>query len=334
VLALASVAMAGFSFTNPGPIDSNGPAGDPVNGVVTYNYAGADFAPGYFIFSGNLTEVNTATYASEARCQIINPFGSVYTMTAGFTNITSFTGTIAIGPALVGPLGLAGTSVGNWTFRFFESFDDGGDLLRDAYWTDMNFQITNQFQTIYSFDMSSDPGWTMDPAANPNNPGWAFGTPTGTNDPHDRQCYGYNNTTTNSGNYPNSMTATEWLTSTALNFSGYSTVLLQFDRYLGVESSTYDHAYVDVSNDGGATWTHVFENPATTTNDSAWTTVTYDITGIAANQANVKVRWGLGATDSSVNYRGWNIDNVLFTGVPEPASLLLLGIAVLSLRRR
>jgi hypothetical protein len=40
----------------------------------------------------------------------------------------------------------------------------------------------------------------------------------------------------------------------------------------------------------------------------------YDISAIANDQPTVYVRWGLGTTDYSVYYCGWNIDDISFTG--------------------
>ncbi len=51
------------------------------------------------------------------------------------------------------------------------------------------------------------------------------------------------------------------LTSTAINCTDLYGVQLKFMRWLGVEVSTYDHAYVRVSNDG-SNWTTVWANEA------------------------------------------------------------------------
>ena len=48
----------------------------------------------------------------------------------------------------------------------------------------------------------------------------------------------------------------------------------------------------------------------------AWTAFGYDISATADNQETVYVRWGMGITDSTVTYCGWNIDDVSFTGTP------------------
>jgi len=318
----------------PGPYNSAGPIGDPDNAVFTVTYTGPSFQPDSMDFVGDLTKVLSGTYASEARWRITNlntgQFGDYQP-----TTITSFTGTINVVGArwMVRNIFSSGFNTGDvLQFEAFESYNDGPGP--DSYWTNVTFTFNPMLPAIYTFDMSTDPGWTMDPPANPNNPGWAFGIPQGTNDPRDRQCYGYNHTTVNNGNYPNNMAATEWLTTTPLDFTGYTGVTLEFLRYLGVESASYDHAYIEISNDGGLTWNTVWSHTGGTINDTGWTLVSYDISTWADNQPNVMVRWGMGPTDSSVNYRGWNIDDVVFRGIPEPASLLLLTVAALGLRRR
>ena len=46
--------------------------------------------------------------------------------------------------------------------------------------------------------------------------------------------------------------------------------------------------------------------------------LSYDIAAMADNQPTVYVRWGMGTTDSSVAFCGWNIDDVTFTGAYVP----------------
>ena len=91
-------------------------------------------------------------------------------------------------------------------------------------------------------------------------------------------------------------------------FSDCSDVQLNFYRWLNVEAPTYDHAYIEVSNDGG-TWNRVWENAGEIT-DSSWNLQTYDISEFADDQPTVYVRWGMGVTDNKWHYSGWNIDDV------------------------
>ncbi len=157
-----------------------------------------------------------------------------------------------------------------------------------------------------SFPFDSDPGWTTAGQ-------WAFGTPTGgggqygnpdpTSAHTGTNVYGYNL----SGDYANNLAQTH-LVSTAIDCSDYSGVEVKFWRYLNVEQPTYDHAYFWVSNDG-TNWTEVWTNTAQIT-DAAWTQVVYDISAVADGQATVYLRWTMGATDSSWQFSGWNIDDV------------------------
>lgn len=162
-------------------------------------------------------------------------------------------------------------------------------------------------QTVYTYNLTTNPGWITQG-------GWAFGTPTGNGGTYGypdptagatgSNVYGYNL----SGDYPNSMTTTEYLTTNAINCSGLTGVHLRFKRWLGVEDPTYDHAYIEVSNNG-STWVKIWENTSEVS-DSSWTQLTYNISSVADNKPAVYVRWGMGPTDTSYAYCGWNIDDV------------------------
>jgi hypothetical protein len=191
-------------------------------------------------------------------------------------------------------------------------------------------------QVIHSFPLDSDPGWTGDPGpggGGPNAGGWAIGTPTNTEtcgadrlDPTagftGTNVYGYNL----AGCYTNSLTPTRWLTTTAINCSGATGIQLRFRRWLGVESATFDHAYIDVSTNGTA-WTNVWSHTATTAiNEQAWSLQTYSLGALADNQPTVYFRWGMGTTDTSVTYHGWNIDDIEILGlVPQGCPPVTVG---------
>lgn len=160
----------------------------------------------------------------------------------------------------------------------------------------------------------ANPGWTTSGL-------WAFGRPTGqgttSRDPTagftGQNVLGYNL----NGDYTSSMTVVQYITSNAIDCSNVRNTTLDFQRWLGIESSSYDHANVDVSNDGVnwvSLWTH---NTGTTSAITSWTPVTYDISAVADNQPTVYIRWGMGTTDTSVVRCGWNIDDVRIKGVVE-----------------
>lgn len=166
---------------------------------------------------------------------------------------------------------------------------------------------------IHDFPMDTDPGWTAET-------GWAFGVPQGLGgDPSSgytgSNVYGYNLAGAYTANMPRRS-----LTTTALDCTGVINTHLEFRRWLGVEHSQWDHAGIEVSNDG-MSWTTIWFNPFGFGNsiiETAWSFQTYDISAVADNQATVYIRWYIGPTDSSVQYSGWNIDDVQIKGVLPP----------------
>ncbi len=163
---------------------------------------------------------------------------------------------------------------------------------------------------IYQWTLDVNPGWIGEGA-------WAWGAPTGAGshfgDPSGGHTgpyvYGYNL----NGDYPNNMPA-RYLRTTAIDCTGLSLIELRFWRWLGVEGA--DHAVVQVSTDA-STWNTVW-SAASTVSDSAWSQVAYPLSPYADGQPAVYVRWGLGPTDLSVTYPGWNIDDLELWAVTPP----------------
>ncbi len=194
------------------------------------------------------------------------------------------------------------------TEYFFEvsSTDGAGNIAVDDNGGSYYQFTTLQLVTLFSADMNSDPGWTYQPQ-------WAFGQPTGSGgDPSSGftgdNVVGYNL----SGAYGNSMSAL-YATTNSFDCSGASQAYLSFQQWLGVESATYDHATVEISTNGGTSWNTVWSHAGGSVQPSSWTLVSYDISSWAAGQGDVKLRWGMGPSDSSVVYCGWNIDDVSVT---------------------
>jgi Peptidase C13 family len=195
-----------------------------------------------------------------------------------------------------------------------EAEDDNGGAL-------YTFQT---WEIIYLVNepMDTDPGWDISGGQ------WAFGQPTGGGgsygNPDPTSGYtgdnviGYNL----NGDYPNNMSA-YYVTTGAFDCSDVSGISLGFYRWLGVESNSWDHAVISVSNDNGGTWSDIWENPGSSLSDGSWTYEEYDISSIAEGYENVKVRWQMGTSDTSVIYCGWNIDDVIVycshpCGEPSP----------------
>ncbi len=175
------------------------------------------------------------------------------------------------------------------------------------------------FETLYSANMDTDPNWTYESD-------WAWGVPTGQggakgeNDPTSgytgTNVVGYNL----NGDYPTSLSPTQWATTQAIDCNDYTDIILEFYRWLNVDSVGKDGAFIEVSNDG-VTWTAIWQNTLRIT-DSSWTLQTFDISAIIDNQPTVYIRWGMGPTNNNQNYSGWNIDDVVLTGLRAPSPQL------------
>ncbi len=225
-------------------------------------------------------------------------------------------GTLPDGPGTLGDFNFR-DSAGNWTLTIEDHANqDTGALnawtLRIAAYGGACPELI----MVHSETFDSDPGWSLEGQ-------WAFGQPTGnggdSGDPDPTSGYtgtnviGYNL----NGDYANDMPATEYATSTPFDCQGITATSVRFRRWLGVESSSYDHVSIQVSNDQ-SDWVTVWENPGSSISDGEWTLTTFDISDVADNAPTVYLRWGLGTTDGSVRYCGWNIDDVEIWGVLPP----------------
>jgi Peptidase family C25/Propeptide_C25/Peptidase family C25, C terminal ig-like domain len=189
------------------------------------------------------------------------------------------------------------------------STDAGGNVAEDdnggAY-----YSLTTLQEVIFlEANLDTDPGWTGEG-------NWAYGIPTGGGgaygSPDPTEGYtgdnvlGYNL----NGDYEDSMSSTLYLTTTPFDCSAAADELnFSFWAWLGVEQPSYDHANVEISIDGGSSWTLLWENTGTMEAGS-WEFYEFDIAAIAAGQSDVRIRWGMGPTDSGWTYCGWNIDDI------------------------
>jgi len=165
--------------------------------------------------------------------------------------------------------------------------------------------------TIFSDDFSTDKGWTGYGSG-----GWARGTASpssgcsGGQDPaddHSLSTDDYIIGTYIGACYPNSLSQTYWLTSPVIDCSNLTGCELEFWSYSGCESNSYDHLYIDVKD--GSNWLQVYQNTSSFA-ETSWTKRTYNIPQANGNPA-AQVRFGIGVTDGSVTYQGWNIDDLV-----------------------
>ncbi len=196
----------------------------------------------------------------------------------------------------------------------FGAFTDPGGAPGISFGT----VIATSVDTAFIDDFETDKGWTLSGGA------WGRGTPTGgggsygSPDPtsgHNGSdnVMGYNL----DGDYTDNMPEYH-ATSPAFDCSNMSGLGLTFWRWLGVETDSYDHAYLRISTNG-TTWTTLWENPDDV-EDNSWSEHSFDISSYADGQPTVYLRFTMGSTDGSVKYCGWNIDDVSIMGYQCTAS--------------
>lgn len=192
--------------------------------------------------------------------------------------------------------------------------------------SDADFRI---MRTVYSTDMNTNPGWTLQGM-------WAWGQPTGggaadgVGNPDPTSGYsgpnviGYNL----EGNYPNSLAPPEYATFGPINCTHFEDLHLTFRRWLGVEKT--DTATIQVSTDG-SNWVQAWRNPTdedvTDGDGDEWELVSHDISALADHQPNVWIRFGMGPTDSIYRFCGWNLDDVAVHGTYTEVGSLLVTLA-------
>ena len=125
-----------------------------------------------------------------------------------------------------------------------------------------------------------------------------------------------NDLTQADGDYEASLGEVYWLTSPIIDCAGLVDVQLKYWRWLGVERNLYDHAYFQVFD--GTNWVTKWQNPGESIDEVFWSQQVVDVSAQADNNANFQIRFGIGTTDGSWQYCGWNIDDVSIIGtVPQ-----------------
>jgi lysyl endopeptidase len=240
------------------------------------------------------------------------PIDYTVSKSVGWLTIDNGAGTLAADSSALVTVsingGADGFGTGQYTdtLSFVNQTDSDGDTTRPVL-LDVGVPVV-----IYEFPLNTNPGWQTQGQ-------WAFGQPSGNGgeygnaDPNSgytgSNVFGYNL----NGDYANDLSE-QHLTTNAIDCSGLSRVSVKFRRWLGVEKSTYDHAYLRASTNG-TTWTTVWSNPDEEIADSSWKYLEYDLSSLADGQSTVYLRWTMGTTDGSWRYCGWNIDDVEIWGI-------------------
>ncbi len=164
---------------------------------------------------------------------------------------------------------------------------------------------------IYSTSMDTDPNWTLDK-------NWEWGVPVARGgiakyDPNSGHTGPNVIGALLRGNYLNNMSGTTYATTPPIDCRGFKNIHLSFWRRLTIEWPN-DKACLQVSRDGVA-WTDLWTPDRSPLMDEAWTFVDYAVpAGLGDDQPTVYFRWGLGPTNGSIAYGGWNLDDVQVTG--------------------
>ncbi|MBU0982476.1 MAG: hypothetical protein KKA42_01300, partial [candidate division Zixibacteria bacterium] len=232
----------------------------------------------------------------------------------------------------MGALGGTGTSLTAYEF----TIDPGCPLYEtisidlqvtdnDTYDSTLSFGFfVGDRVAIYVDDFSSNQGWTGMGGSGE----WEIGSAGGLGgDPSsDHSASSDNgvlgNDLSSAGTYANNLTQTYWATSPSIDCSNATGVLMSYYHWLGVERNQYDHAYFEVWD--GDSWETIFENDNTTITESAWNLEEYDLSVYADGNPSFQLRFGIGITDGSGQYAGWNVDDIDIRGYVSGGSASIL----------
>ncbi|MGA1865492.1 MAG: hypothetical protein ACMUHX_10555, partial [bacterium] len=214
------------------------------------------------------------------------------------------------------------------------------DPLQWVPFTNQDVYLLNHDAPVYENSLDTDPGWRREGM-------WEFGDPVpqdvnlfghaGCPDPDNgytgQNVFGYNLT----GDYTNLMRPKYLITNT-INCANKTGLTLTFWRWLGVQReywetdegnrTDYDSATVEISNDGGLTWTAIWANGTSQIEDGVydgflhiwkgWNLQFFDISELSDGK-DIVIRWGMGPTDGSGSFCGWNLDDI---GLYESLSVI------------
>ncbi len=288
-------------------------------GMASYT---ANLAGGYVLgdidWDGFATALMQYTYGSELRCNLSGPLGSATLQLGSGTSYhpgAAFTGTHSGFNGLGNPAGI-------WTFDFYESYDDGADGQPDAIWDYIDFTFGTYVPgptCIWGADFETGipADWTLNDYT--GNGGWGLNTD-------------FNRDNGTGGAGVCAAIDSDYYGSVALDAdmigpefvvpAGAELIFKHYFRYYS--SGGPEKGDVDITIDGGATWITLVQYADATFGPEE---VTIDLGAYAGETA--QIRWHY--YDANYDWY-WQVDDVCVT--PEPASLLLLALAGLALRRR
>ncbi len=161
--------------------------------------------------------------------------------------------------------------------------------------------------------MASYPtGWTVNIAGI-----WQYGRPSSTFDPHDFPVVG--TVIFGTGLYPEPLPLECLYISKAFSTVGYSSLKLEFDRFLGVKADDSVTVYACAGSECSLLWQNNGEIL-----DTAWRKLTLKIPDSMRERQSVQIKFGLGPTQMNgnvlTNSFGWNIKNFAVSGKLNPTN--------------
>jgi len=177
-------------------------------------------------------------------------------------------------------------------------------------------------EAILYDDFNTDKGWTLTGEFERDEPQGLKGTSYGNADPSSAligtKVLGTDLTGLGSsaGSYETNLSHDEYsATSKTINCNYTRNLKLIFNRWLNVEVIDNDTASIYYSIDNGDTWNLFWLNPTTgSVTEIDWNRVSYELPKEVEYQSEVKIRFGIGSTNDSKNYTGWNIDKFALIG--------------------
>lgn len=255
--------------------------------------------------------------------------GTAYSVTAVFSELDDY---VTVGDAdgtfgtVAGGGGTANNTSDVFTVTAASNTPMGHALLAKltingsgGYQTSSNFNLTIGDRVVFFLeDFAVEQGWTGLGGAAQWQIAPAIGgsSSSGNPDPAEDHSPGSDdfvmgNNLGNPGSYAASIGSTNWVVSPIIDCSNASGVIMTYYHQLGVESPSYDHAYLEAFD--GTNWVQLFANSAAV-NESGWQESIFDIDTIAGGNEMFQIRFGFGPTDGSVQYCGWNIDDISLKG--------------------
>jgi len=191
-------------------------------------------------------------------------------------------------------------------------FPEYPNMMISAPFPNLKIMVLDKTTPLMYENLNSNPAWLGTSLFS-----WEYGTPVqevngNGSDPGSghtgAKVYGYNL----QGSYPSNMPNREYLTTPSITRigGGGKNTMLRFWRWLGVEGSNSDRVNIEV-NDYPGIWREIWSNPKESIYDGDWKLISYDLSSFLTDSKNALfVRWGLGPTNNSYNYCGWNLDDI------------------------